>query len=272
MNTTSNRLRANAPSLIAGDPRSCIFGNPLTRTMCLRDGCIVLNIETGAFLSLDYVGSAIWQTIIRLNGDNISRLVSDLTAHKLFPTVDKAAEVSRVFLASLHRKGLISSSAYLPGEPPFSVDAHAPTQTLSSFEGIKKKGHKHNSLRTVSSGFFRLMAMGRYLNRRDGYRKARELVLQSSFATDGGAPEQSAVASMLDGFATAVSIYPFPTLCLQRAAALGWFLNTRHIKAQVIIGCHPLPFQAHAWVQIGDRVLFDDVAYVARYQALDIWG
>lgn len=58
-------------------------------------------------------------------------------------------------------------------------------------------------------------------------------------------------------------------LCLQRSAATVCLLRSFGIRAQLAIGAQPLPFKAHAWVEVDGRVV-NDKSYVSEiYSVLD---
>jgi Transglutaminase-like superfamily len=56
--------------------------------------------------------------------------------------------------------------------------------------------------------------------------------------------------------------YPKSVACLQRSVALASMLRKRGIAADLKIGIRQGPFTSHAWVEVGDRVLNDDVQQV----------
>src|ERR1700739_2561493 len=58
-------------------------------------------------------------------------------------------------------------------------------------------------------------------------------------------------------------------LCLQRSAASVCLLRSCGVRAQLVIGAQPLPFKAHAWVEIEGGVV-NDKSYVSEiYSVLD---
>jgi hypothetical protein len=58
-------------------------------------------------------------------------------------------------------------------------------------------------------------------------------------------------------------------LCLQRSAATVCLLRSYGVRAQLAIGAQPLPFKAHAWVEI-DGCVVNDKSYVSEiYSVLD---
>ena len=46
-------------------------------------------------------------------------------------------------------------------------------------------------------------------------------------------------------------------LCLQRSAATACLLREHGVPAEMVIGAQHVPFRAHAWVEIGGRVVND---------------
>ena len=56
-------------------------------------------------------------------------------------------------------------------------------------------------------------------------------------------------------------------LCLQRSAATACLLKSYGIPAQMILGAQQMPFKAHAWVVVGERVV-NDKPYVSEMFAV----
>jgi hypothetical protein len=58
-------------------------------------------------------------------------------------------------------------------------------------------------------------------------------------------------------------------LCLQRSAATACLLKTSGVPAQMVIGAQPIPFRAHAWVEVDGRVVNDKTDLAEIYYELD---
>jgi hypothetical protein len=58
-------------------------------------------------------------------------------------------------------------------------------------------------------------------------------------------------------------------LCLQRSAAAACLLKLYGVSAQMVIGAHHTPFKAHAWVEVGGRVVNDKPYTPEMYVVLD---
>jgi hypothetical protein len=56
--------------------------------------------------------------------------------------------------------------------------------------------------------------------------------------------------------------------CLQRSTVATWLLRRHGIPADMVIGCRPLPFESHAWVEVGGRVVNDLPQYQRAFTVL----
>jgi hypothetical protein len=63
--------------------------------------------------------------------------------------------------------------------------------------------------------------------------------------------------------------YPQEVLCLQRSAATTCLLRRFGFSAQLIVGARPMPFQAHAWVEVNGEVVNDKPYIPEMYAVLD---
>ena len=57
--------------------------------------------------------------------------------------------------------------------------------------------------------------------------------------------------------------------CLQRSVVATWLLRRHGIAAELVIGCRPLPFESHAWVEVGGLVVNDTPQYQRAFTVLD---
>jgi hypothetical protein len=58
-------------------------------------------------------------------------------------------------------------------------------------------------------------------------------------------------------------------LCLQRSAVATRLLRLHGIGAELVIGYRPLPFESHAWVEVGGRVVNDRAQYQKAFTVLE---
>lgn len=71
-----------------------------------------------------------------------------------------------------------------------------------------------------------------------------------------------------DAVDRATTWYPKQAMCLQRSATTACLLRERGIPAQMVIGCRRIPFKAHAWVEVGGRVVNDKTRVHENYKVL----
>jgi hypothetical protein len=57
--------------------------------------------------------------------------------------------------------------------------------------------------------------------------------------------------------------------CLQRSAAATTLLRASGIPAEMVIGVEPFPFRAHAWVEVGGRIVNDKPYTSEMYTVMD---
>ena len=57
--------------------------------------------------------------------------------------------------------------------------------------------------------------------------------------------------------------------CLQRSVVATWMLRRQGIAAEMVIGCRPLPFESHAWVEVDGRVVNDLPQYQRAFTVLN---
>ena len=57
--------------------------------------------------------------------------------------------------------------------------------------------------------------------------------------------------------------------CLQRSVVATWLLRRHGVAAQLVIGCRPLPFESHAWVEVDGLVVNDTPQYQRVFTVLD---
>lgn len=57
--------------------------------------------------------------------------------------------------------------------------------------------------------------------------------------------------------------------CLQRSVVATWLLRRHGFSAEMVIGCRPLPFESHAWVELDGLVVNDLPQYQRAFTVLN---
>ena len=63
--------------------------------------------------------------------------------------------------------------------------------------------------------------------------------------------------------------YVIRAACLQRSFVATRLLRRHGFRAELVIGCRPLPFESHAWVEIDGRVVNDLPQYPRAFTVLN---
>jgi Transglutaminase-like superfamily len=82
-------------------------------------------------------------------------------------------------------------------------------------------------------------------------------------------PSRATVEDIIWSVDEACVWYVKRAACLQRSAVATWLLRRHGIAAQMVIGCRPLPFESHAWVEVDGRVVNDLPQYQRAFVVLE---
>jgi Transglutaminase-like superfamily/Coenzyme PQQ synthesis protein D (PqqD) len=241
----------------------------LTRTLAFFEGCIVLELRGGKFHSLNGVGAAIWE-ILRTN-PNVFRPSEIAEAlSKRFAQAVNVEKLVMPFLAELMNKGLISRglSSAPDGENVHKASVSSIIQKLPKQSGDDPK----SSIALKACAYFILFRCGRILHSK-GYYALRchvhDVPISKQLSIEELPPNLWQCRDAIDW---ALLHFPYQAMCLQRSAALTILLRQHAVNASVVIGCEPLPFYSHAWVEVGPFVINDTTAVRKRFSIIDYWS
>jgi hypothetical protein len=82
-------------------------------------------------------------------------------------------------------------------------------------------------------------------------------------------PAPDAVECVCSAVDMACIWYWKEVLCLQRSAATACLLKRHGVPAEMVIGARQMPFKAHAWVEVGGRVVNDKSYTPELYPVLE---
>jgi hypothetical protein len=103
--------------------------------------------------------------------------------------------------------------------------------------------------------------------RLQGFARVRRLVERTSIITR--TPPASTIADIVWAVDEACVWYVKRTACLQRSVAAARMLRRRGHCATLVIGCRPIPFESHAWVEVDGAVVNDRPQYQKAFAVLD---
>lgn len=102
-----------------------------------------------------------------------------------------------------------------------------------------------------------------------GFAWLRRRLLELRPVMDPAHANVATVAIAITTIERAAMYYPRRALCLQRSLLLTWLLRRRGVPVQVVIGCRPIPFYAHAWVELAGLVVNDRQSVKDKYAELE---
>jgi Transglutaminase-like superfamily len=95
------------------------------------------------------------------------------------------------------------------------------------------------------------------------YERVRNYPMRKKFPSSRSIEEICAAVDM------ACIWYWKEALCLQRSAATACLLRQHGVAGKLVIGAQQMPFKAHAWVEVEDRVVNDKPYMHEMYAVLD---
>lgn len=118
----------------------------------------------------------------------------------------------------------------------------------------------------VVQAYLRLLQFELYLARRDFsglHQKVRTYQISQRCAPPEAITQISKAVDM------ACLFYWKQVLCLQRSAATACVLRAYGVPAVMVIGAQPMPFRAHAWVEVDGHVVNDKPHTPELYSVLE---
>lgn len=113
---------------------------------------------------------------------------------------------------------------------------------------------------------FVAVAVSRLSLKLAGFRRtirwARRLAGQTEASNDWNCAERSARS-----VAIAAAFFPGRAICLEQSVALYVLLRRRGVAVSLRIGVQPYPFQAHAWIELDGRPVFENADELVKFVA-----
>jgi hypothetical protein len=241
------------------------LGRPVVYVLKSNDGAKVYDPRHNRFLYLNTTGLEMWA---QLNGGKSENDVVTGMAEKYCVPESIIASDLRMLIRMVEQHDLTIDGVLLIAKTEVA-DEIAPSASFPSYiPAIAKRNSKPTRL-TILRALLGLVLF--------------DLILSlSSFHTlcscirrcpmSRRAPEDKDKTPAMTEVCAAVDQaciwYPRKAVCLQRSAVTTFLLRREGIPAHMVIGIHPLPFSAHAWVEADNEVINDFPAVRRFYQSL----
>jgi hypothetical protein len=238
---------------------SVVGGNRYpVRLLRSEDGCFLLDIEHDRILKLNLVGAEIWHLLSQ--GNQEAEIVAAI-AQKYQVDVHQVKADVRAILRKITEFRLSPDLSIDSTDQPKPARKKQPSypwygQTAGEDQSLKAKGA------IVIAALFGLAVFDLILSISSlkvlcGCVKAWPIHKRKSTEAD--------IAGKICIAVQEASVwYPKRTLCLQRSAVTTCLLRIYGLTAQMVVGVRPMPFMAHAWVEV-DNAVVNDWPGVAKF-------
>jgi hypothetical protein len=233
-------------------PRSPQFATSATaRSKTSQDGDVLFDLEHDRLLKLNPVGVEIWKL---LSVGESEPLIVHQIAQRYGVDQERVACDVRVLLAKIAELQVpLNSSVSTHQSQP-----NPPAKTQPSFSWYGQDPTSARPNPRLSTVFLALIGLAIF-----------DLILSLfslkslcacvkkwtvSHRANAGADGIGRVCGAVD---RATVWYPKKALCLQRSAVTTCVLRSHGIPARMILGVRPMPFMAHAWVEVDGSVVND---------------
>ncbi len=222
-----------------------LFPTSSVRFRIVDELVVLLDIRTGDYVIFDRVATKMWRVLLNLAPSE--RVPALQRAFDAPP--ERLASDLEAFSRDCLERGFLQREPLREEQPPPTAEAHPNWLVLRAWWSL---------FCTVC-----LLA-----NRGFDYTYRRYARLAAPEADEGNA-ELRARAER--AFLIAENFFVMksaPRDCLPRSLALYRFLRSVGVPADHRIGVTRYPFEAHAWVQCGDRLMFDSPDFVRGFAEL----
>lgn len=238
-------VRSPAPSRLRPAPEARWAGDD--------DHLVLLHRKAGEYYLLNASAAAVWRHLCggARSHDPVGELAATGAAEAT-PEVDE-------LLAFLRGEGLLVEAAADAAPAPW------PDPRPARVAPVAKRAPRIGAARVVVA--WATLLRFHLLARRGLDRLVRALPTLPA----AGLPEEeesALVALTLASLDRAAALSFGGPDCLPRSAAATWLLRRRRVAARMALGVRPMPFFAHAWVEVGGRAVGEE-AWVGELQVLD---
>jgi len=255
---------------------SCLSVCPEVRGALEEDGGVLLNLRTGRLFTMNRIGATIWRDLAGKNEFEPSDIFAFLANKYAAVDRERLRQDATGFLNRLLSQGFVSA-----GRTEISIserDRRASRKHLDSTRGRRHCGKSISDAQTRSKSqkvarrmrAFRAIVIAGWMLRRRGFYQLYRWIKMMPVAADTPIDSQG-----MEKLAEAVNFaanwgWRNPE-CLQKSAALVWLLRRSGVPAVMVIGCRLRPFESHAWVEVGGRVLNESAEVENKFLILDRW-
>jgi hypothetical protein len=226
----------------------------------VADGSLVLlDVDRGDYLSFNAVAAAVWQRLSA--GGSLDRVVASLAREYGVPP-ERVEKDVYALVGDLTARGLLQPSSS-NRDPVHAAAAPAAETRIAASRGL-------GSWTGVARAWL-ILLWADLVMRLGGFRRLVGFVSRAGRGV-GDPPAEEIAAELSRSVDGAAALYYRKAWCLQRSAACAWLLRRRGFPARLVLGVRPMPFFAHAWVELNGRLVNEEPGRVRALIVLDRFG
>lgn len=248
--------RAPSPSSLPSRYRP----SPSVRSAVGDGFLILLDLDSGSYLSFNSVAAEVWRRLG--DGQPFDRVVASLAREHDVPPERVESDIGALV-------GDLTSRELLRPAAPGTEVPRRPAAAPAAATRLAAPGRRA-SFTGVARAWLALAATDLVM-RLGGFRRLLGL-LERADRRDGDPPDEAVAAAVSRTVDSAAALYYRKAWCLQRSAACAWLLRRRGFDARLVLGVRPMPFFAHAWVELDGRLVNDEPDRLRGLTVLDRFG
>lgn len=256
----------NEPEPISSGPQDLLSVADHVRSVAVDDFVVLLDRRTSRYLSLNDFGALIWRGIE--DGRSISDIAAEFAGRHAVPLRQVEAD-ARDLCSQLIAAGLVVES---PGDRKACRALDAETRQRID-DWIARWRAVPPAERKGGGGWLSLpRALAEIAAVEWGMRTGGMPALRRRLARHPLAPpavDPARAWRIVEQTQRATALYVKKAWCLQRSTACAGLLRAAGVPAEVVIGVVPVPFAAHAWVEIGHHVVNDHASRTDYFTEID---
>ena len=227
------------------------------------NGGVVLDLKHDRLLKLNSVGTEMW-TLLSCGMSETQ--VVDKIAQQYGVDPSRVAEDLRALLRRANELGVSPESVSI-AEPPEQI---ARKEEEPSSRALDQDQRVLNAMPTTGDLFKAILGLALF----DIILSSRTLETLCSVVRSWPVKplrpvsDAAVIGQVSRAVERAAVWYPKRALCLQRSAVTTCLLRQRGIHAHMVVGVRPMPFLAHAWVEVRGIVVNDFPRVKTFYQSL----
>jgi hypothetical protein len=229
------------------------------------DGSVLLDFQNDRLLKLSPVCAEIWTSLC---AGKVESEITQEIAYKYRVDVERVSRDVRSVIARIQSLHLSPNTSIMSSKKLQSESNRKSEPTFHPYErnGIIDKDHAPKPaiviLAFVSLAAFDVILWLFSFRTLCSYVQAWPIRRVAAATPD-------ITARICNSVQRACTWYPKRTLCLQRSAVTTCLLRIHGVAAQMVIGVRPMPFMAHAWVEVNGAVVNDWPGVKTFYNSLN---